>query len=122
MNHMFLIGITIDHSREIIFILDLVLCMNQQMLLHIGKLRVALETNGALVRLQTVVDHLVLFQIGPLCESPIANLAFERLVARVQELMLHHIGLLRKGLFTDRTPIWLEPVVDKLVTLQIIMN
>lgn len=48
------------------------------MLLQVHKLRVGLAADGTTVWLDTVVDHLVLLQVGPLHKSLVAAVALVR--------------------------------------------
>lgn len=99
--------------------LALVLRMGQQVLFQIDKLRIGLEADRTTVRLDSVVDHLMLLQVGALGERLVAVAALVRLLATVQELVLEHIGVLREGFITNRTMERLEAVMDEVVALQI---
>lgn len=67
------------YSLHVVLVLPaLQLGVRQQMLLQIHKLRIGLAADGTTVWLDTVVDHLVLLQVGPLHKSLVAAVALVR--------------------------------------------
>lgn len=74
--------------------LSLALGVCQEVLLQIDELRIRLVAHGTSVRLDAVVDHFVLFQVGALHKCLITTCALVRLYSTVQQLMLQHVGVL----------------------------
>lgn len=67
------------YSLHVVLVLPaLQLGVRQQMLLQVHELRIGLAADGTTVWFDSVVDHLVLLQVGPLHKSLVAAVALVR--------------------------------------------